>query len=267
MSDFTDRVAIVTGGASGIGKSLVHALHRAGARVVVADLNGAGAEATAAALGTRARAARVDVTDAAAVQALVDETERREGRVDLMFNNAGIALFADARDTDLADWNRIIDVNLRGVVHGVAAAYPGMVRRGSGHIVNTASVAGLVPTPSMIAYVASKHAVVGLSLTLRAEAARLGVRVTVVCPGLIETPIVQATKIVGPTRERLIADLPFKLHSPDRLAEAVLRGVKSNRAIVPFTAAARTSWLLHRLSPRASLALSSWFYGRSPFAQ
>jgi NAD(P)-dependent dehydrogenase (short-subunit alcohol dehydrogenase family) len=245
---------------------LVTALYRDGARVVIADLNGEGAEATAAALGGRAHAVRVDVTDADQVQRLVDETVQREGRLDLMFNNAGIALFADARDTTLADWNRIIDVNLRGVVHGVAAAYPVMVRQGSGHIVNTASVAGLVPTPSMIAYVASKHAVVGLSLTLRAEAARLGVRVTVVCPGLIETPIVQATKIVGPSRERLLAELPFKLHSSDRLADAVLLGITRNRAIVPFTSAARVSWWLHRLSPRASLAASGWFYGRSPFA-
>ena len=129
------------------------------------------------------RAERVDVTDAVAVQRLVDGTVAREGRLDLLFNNAGIAVFADARDTSLEDWNRLIDVNLRGVVHGVAAAYPLMVRQGSGHIVNTASAAGLLPSPANIAYAATKHAVVGLSLTLRAEAVHHGVGVSVICPG------------------------------------------------------------------------------------
>ncbi len=266
MSDFAGRTAIVTGGASGIGRSLVTALHRAGARVVAADLNGELADTVARELGDgRARAARVDVTDAGAVQRLVDDTVSREGRLDLLFNNAGIALFADTRETSLEDWNRLIDVNLRGVVHGVAAAYPLMVRQGSGHIVNTASVAGLIATPAMIAYAATKHAVVGLSLTLRAEAALRGVRVTVVCPGLVQTPIVEAAKIVGPSRERVLAELPFKLHSSDRLAAVVLRGVARNRAIVPFTPAARISWWLHRLSPGVAMALASRFYRTSPF--
>jgi NAD(P)-dependent dehydrogenase (short-subunit alcohol dehydrogenase family) len=267
MSVFADRVAIVTGGASGIGRSLVTALAAAGARVVAADLNGELAATVARALGDRVRAARVDVTDAVAVQALVDDTVRREGRLDLIFNNAGIAVLADTRDTTLDDWNRLIDVNLRGVVHGVAAAYPIMLRQGSGHIVNTASAAGLLPSPATTAYAATKHAVVGLSLSLRAEAGRRGVRVSVVCPGLIDTPIAQNAKVVGATVEQLLAALPVRMDSSDRLAQAVLRGVARNRAIIPFTPAVRVGWLLHRLSPAITIRIASRLYHTSPLGR
>lgn len=265
MTMFSEQVAVVTGGASGIGRALATQLVAAGARVVVADVNGPLADEVAHALGPRARAARVDVTDPQAVRQLVDGTVAREGAIDLLFNNAGIAVFADARDTSLDDWNRQIDVNLRGVVHGIAAAYPLMVRRGCGHIVNTASAAGLLPVPANIAYVATKHAVVGLSLTLRAEGRNFGVRVSVVCPGVIDTPIVQSAKIVGPTRETVLADPLLRLRSPAKLATAILRGVRRNRAIIPFTPEVRVFWALHRLSPRLTVALLSRIYRRSPF--
>lgn len=265
MSVFADRVAVVTGGASGIGRSLVTALAAEGARVVIADLNGELAATVARELGERVRAEPVDVTDADAVQALVDGVARREGRLDLMFNNAGIAVMADTRDTSLADWNRLIDVNLRGVVHGVMAAYPIMIRQGSGHIVNTASAAGILSSPATTAYAATKHAVVGLSLSLRAEAVHRGVRVSVVCPGLIETPIIQNAKIVGPTVERILAESPLRLHSSERLAQAVLRGVARNRAIIPFTSEVRVMWWLHRLSPAIPIWIASRLYKRSPF--
>jgi NAD(P)-dependent dehydrogenase (short-subunit alcohol dehydrogenase family) len=189
MTRFSGATAIVTGGASGIGRALSEALARRGAPVVVADRNADGAAEVARAIvaaGGSARSEALDVTDAAAVERLVDETAREHGRVDLMFNNAGIAIIGEETDVSLDDWRKVVDVNLWGVVHGIRAAYPRMVRQGSGHIVNTASLAGLSPAPFEISYTATKYAVVGLSRALRAEAAAHGVKVSVVCPGFIQ---------------------------------------------------------------------------------
>jgi NAD(P)-dependent dehydrogenase (short-subunit alcohol dehydrogenase family) len=202
MSAFTGTVAVVTGGASGIGRALCEALARRGARVVVADRNAAGADEVArasAALGGQARGAAVDVTDADAVEHLIDETVRDDGRIDFLFNNAGIAVFGEELDVSLEDWREVINVNLWGVVHGIRAAYPRMVRQRSGHIVNTASMAGLSPACLELSYTASKYAVVGLSRGLRAEAAAYGVKVSVVCPGFIDTPILRVTELRRPS--------------------------------------------------------------------
>ena len=222
---FTDQVAIVTGGASGIGRSIATALVHAGARVVVADTNATLAGTSRAELGERARAEYVDVVDSVAVQRLVDRTVAREGRLDLIFNNAGIAVFADARTRRSRTGTARSTSTCARVVHGVVAAYPIMVRQGHGHIVNTASAAGLIPSPATIAYAATKHAVVGLSLTLRAEARPAR------GPGERRLPWAHPdadragrAKIVGPTRETVLADSRLRLYSSDRLAAAVLRG-------------------------------------------
>ena len=148
-------------------------------------------------LGDKARAARLDVTDAAAVQAVVDEVVSRAGRLDLMFNNAGICWGGDTELLTLDQWNAIIDVNIRGVVHGIAAAYPLMLRQGHGHIVNTASMAGLTAAGQITSYVTTKHAVVGMSLALRSEAVPRGVGVLVVCPAAVETPILDKGAVGG----------------------------------------------------------------------
>jgi NAD(P)-dependent dehydrogenase (short-subunit alcohol dehydrogenase family) len=250
---FRDKVAIVTGGASGIGRALCEALAREGASVVVADVRPDGAEAVARGIaerGGKATAVVLDVRDAAAVRALVDETASRSGRIDYLFNNAGIAVGGDAQDVAPKDWEDVLDVNLKGVVNGVLAAYPLMVRQGFGHIVNTASLAGLGPAPGTVSYAASKHAVVGLSTSLRAEAADLGVRVSVVCPGLIDTPIFTNSRYVGVEREDVQSLMPFRPIPAPRCAEAILRGVRRNRSIIVVTAHAKVIWWLARLSPR-----------------
>jgi NAD(P)-dependent dehydrogenase (short-subunit alcohol dehydrogenase family) len=261
------KIAIVTGGASGIGRAVGEQLVRRGARVVLADINGDTVRATAEAIGA-ASAAVVDVTDAVAVERLVSGTVAAHGRLDYLFNNAGIAVAGDARHMTLADWMQLIDVNLRGVVNGVVSAYPVMVRQGFGHIVNTASLAGLVPTPGFTAYSTTKHAVVGLSTGLRAESARLGVKVSVVCPGVIDTPLKYGTRLINPDadRDKLLNSIrfPFTLYPPEKCARDILRGVARNRPIIVVTRGAKFTVLLFRLAPSLFLRVAQWTSARSP---
>src|SRR5215218_918636 len=155
MSPFRDSIAIVTGGASGIGRALCEELARRGAVVVVTDVNEAGARSVAESIaseGGRASSKAVDVRDAEAVKRVVEETAAAHGRLDYMFNNAGLAVTGEVRDLSLEHWRKVVDVNLWGVIHGIAAAYPLMVRQRSGHIVNTASLAGLLGIPRSSPY-------------------------------------------------------------------------------------------------------------------
>jgi NAD(P)-dependent dehydrogenase (short-subunit alcohol dehydrogenase family) len=259
-----NAVTIVTGGASGIGEALCIALARRGAKcVVVADLNLAGAEEVARKIGSAGRAAQLDVSDAAAVKALIEETAQEHGRLDYLFNNAGIGFLCEARDASLADWRRVLDVNLNGVVHGVAAAYPIMVRQGSGHIVNIASLAGLVAAPGLASYAASKFAVVGLTLSLRAEAAALGVRVSVVCPGFIQTPLFYSLGMNADIdREQMLAPLKRVSMAPERCAEKILDGVERNRGIIVVTAHAKLMWWIQRMSPWLAEKVSEFAVAR-----
>lgn len=247
---FSGKQALVTGGGSGIGAALCRALVDAGAEVVCTDVDGDAAERTAAGLGGRARAARLDVTDSAAVQAAVDDVVNRAGRLDLMFNNAGIVWGGDTELLTLDQWNAIIDVNIRGVVHGVAAAYPLMVRQGHGHIVNTASMAGLTAAGQVTSYVMTKHAVVGLSLALRSEAAARGVGVLAVCPAAVETPILDKGSVGGFVgRDYFLQAQGGKPYDADRLARDVLRAVEKNKPILVKPRVAHAQWMFARLAP------------------
>jgi NAD(P)-dependent dehydrogenase (short-subunit alcohol dehydrogenase family) len=250
---FTGKHAIVTGAGSGIGAALCRALVTAGADVVATDVDGAAAARTAESLhgpGT-ASSATLDVTDAAAVAAAVDAVVARTGRLDLMFNNAGIAWGGDTELLTLAQWNAIIDVNIRGVVHGVAAAYPVMLRQGRGHIVNTASMGGLTAAGQITSYVMTKHAVVGLSLALRSEAVSRGVGVLAICPGAVETPILDKGAIGGFVgRDYYLRGQGTKTaYSPDRLARDTLKAIERNKALLVAPKSSHASWLFARLAP------------------
>jgi NAD(P)-dependent dehydrogenase (short-subunit alcohol dehydrogenase family) len=261
---FSGRTAIVTGAGSGIGAALSRALGAAGAHVVCADLDEVAAARTASSVTGSARPALLDVTDGAAVQALVDEVVAQHGRLDLMFNNAGITFIGETQDLSLAQWDAIIDVNLRGVVHGVAAAYPVMIRQGGGHVVNTASMGGLMAAGLITSYVATKHAVVGLSLALRTEAAAHGVGVTVVCPAAVETPILDQGEI-GTVRGRdyyLKGQGIRKPLDPDDLAAQVLAAVAANRAMVVAPRQARMAWRVGRFAPGLTQRMATRFVAR-----
>jgi NAD(P)-dependent dehydrogenase (short-subunit alcohol dehydrogenase family) len=255
MEIFRDKTAIVTGGASGIGKGLCEELCRHGADVVIADVKVEEARNVAAGLkasGGSAEAVKLDVTIEEDVRGLVNKTAAERGTLDYIFNNAGIGIGGEVQNMNLDHWKRIVDVNLWGVVYGTLAAYQVMVKQGSGHIVNTASSAGLVPSPLLTAYGTTKHAVVGLSTSLRAEAAELGVKVSVVCPGFIDTPIFDSTTYVETSKETVWSIIPpgLKMMSALDCARATLRGVAHNRGIIPVQAPAYIMWWLHRLNPR-----------------
>jgi NAD(P)-dependent dehydrogenase (short-subunit alcohol dehydrogenase family) len=248
---FTGKTSLVTGAGSGIGAALCRALVAAGADVVCTDVDAEAAERTASSLGSRARYARLDVTDPVAVQAAVDEVVDRTGRLDLMFNNAGIVWGGDTELLTLEQWNAIIDVNIRGVVHGVTAAYPQMITQGGGHIVNTASMAGLTAAGQITSYVMTKHAIVGLSLALRSEAAAHGVGVTAVCPSAVETPLLDKGAIGGfDGRNYFLQGGRSKAAYPAaRLAQDTLRAVERNKALLVRPRSAHAQWLFARLAP------------------
>jgi len=259
MKTFRDKVIIITGAGSGIGRAMAKRLAGLGASVVVTDRSGETAQRTAEDIqraGGRAVAAALDVVDADAVQHLVEDMVHEYGRIDYLFNNAGIGIIAETIDHTLEDWHTTLDINLRGVIHGIHAAYPIMQRQGFGHIVNTASLAGLIPVPLEVAYVASKYAVVGLSTTLRAEAKAHGVKVSVVCPGFIDTSILfehsnikYADKMGLTSREDVKRILPVKAMDVDKAALVIAKGVSRNQAIIVITPHAKVLYILNRLSP------------------
>lgn len=258
---YSDKVAIVTGGASGIGAALAKELARAGAKVVLADRQIDLAERVASeirASGGRATAAEVDVRSLPSVTRVVEDSVARLGSVDYFFNNAGIGVGGEMEHYEPRDWDDVFDVNLRGVANGIQAVYRTMIAQGGGHIVNTASVAGLIAAGAEGSYTATKHAVVGLSKSLRIEAKRHGVRVSVLCPGVVRTPILSGgkygrTNLVGLSEEKILA-MWEKLRpiEPDVLAREALRAIARNEAIIVIPGWWRALWLFDRLVPSLS---------------
>jgi NAD(P)-dependent dehydrogenase (short-subunit alcohol dehydrogenase family) len=265
------RIVIITGGSSGIGKALGAALVARGDDVVLAarteaDLQRAADELSAQGPG-KARAAVLDVRNADEVTDLVNDVYDNYGRLDLMINNAGIGVIGFAHEMTSGYWERIYDTNVRGVLHGVLAAYPIMIKQGHGQIANTASLAGLLPSPLQGPYTMTKHAVVGLTLSLRMEAQAHGVRVNLICPGVIETPILDKGGPPGlPATPHVFTDarglLGHATHSSPypvvRLAREVLSDMDNDKSIIVRPSSARWLWRLYRFSPRLAEA-----YGRS----
>ncbi len=258
LSNMRGQVAIVTGGGSGIGAEIVRALAKRGATVVIADIDEAAGKSIAAELD-QVSAMTLDVRDAAAVAELVTQVKAEHGQIDYMFNNAGIAVGGLVEEFTLDHWDRVIDVNLRGVIHGVHAVYPVMLKQGNGHIVNTASLAGLIPGPGLAPYDATKHAVVGLSLSLRAEAGGRGVKVSAICPGFVDTPLLSRVNpdlpktSAGMENSGDVSRIVGPLYKADLLAEDVMRGLAKNKPLIVAPRSARVLWRMTRYAPNFAL--------------
>lgn len=252
MEPFRGKVAIVTGGGSGIGAQLCRQLGEDGATVVVADINEEGAAQVADGI-EGASAHFLDVTDRQAFATLIEKTAAEQGQLDYLFNNAGIMTFGEARDIDWDVWDQTLAVNLMGAINGAAPAYRQMVRQGSGHIVNVSSMAGVLATPAAIPYSVAKHGVIGLSSGLRREGEALGVRVTAVCPGFVKTPIQETFGCVKADKEKFATAVKAKFRkmmTAEEAATQILRATTANREIVVFPFLFRFCWWLHRIDPR-----------------
>ncbi|HEV3355902.1 MAG TPA: SDR family NAD(P)-dependent oxidoreductase [Pseudonocardiaceae bacterium] len=252
----TGRTVIVTGAASGIGREIARQFAAGGAIVLVTDLNASAVDAVVqdiTAHGGNASGAVVDVTSREQLTAAVDGVIERHGALDYMVNNAGVAIFGDLDAVGLDEWDTIIDVNLRGVAYGTTIAYQRMVAQGRGHIVNTASVAGLVPVALQTHYCTTKHAIVGLCRTLRLEAADHNVRVTAFCPawvesGMFDNSVFHGT-LAGSDARHIV---PIRPMPTARAVQGLMRGLDRGAELVITPSYGRIAWWLERFWPGLS---------------
>jgi NAD(P)-dependent dehydrogenase (short-subunit alcohol dehydrogenase family)/pimeloyl-ACP methyl ester carboxylesterase len=257
---FDGRLVLVTGAGSGIGRATAIAFAQAGARLVLVDIDGDAAAHTAdavEAVGSEAHAATADVADPEAMERLATEVAAEHGVVDVLVNNAGIAVSGPFLETSVADWRRLLDVNLWGVIHGCRLFGRQMVERGEGgQIVNVASAAAFQPSKDLAAYGASKAAVLMLSECLRAELSEHGIGVTAICPGLIATNITRVARFVGVDeaeqarmREQATRLYRRRNYTPERVAEHIVRAAARDRAVVAVSPEAKAARLFYGLAP------------------
>jgi NAD(P)-dependent dehydrogenase (short-subunit alcohol dehydrogenase family) len=257
---FEDTLVVITGAGSGIGRACALEFAEQGAEVVVTDIDIDAVERTAQlarTLGPRAEAYPLDVSDGGAVEKFATVLRDGHGIPDIVINNAGIGVAGPFLDTTVADWERVIDVNLWGVIHGCRVLGGLLVEGGAGGtIVNVASAAAYLPSRALPAYTTTKAAVLALSQCLRGELAEHGIGVVAVCPGFVRTNITSTTRFVGlgaaaerTTQQRVTALYRRRNFTPDRAAREIRRAVERNTAIAPVTPEAKVGLLASRLTP------------------
>jgi len=269
---FHGSVSIITGGASGIGRALGAELASRGAgEIVIADLQADLAEEAAEGIrkaGSRATVVTLDVRDADAVERMVADVQRASGRIDYVFNNAGTGVMGETYLLEKRDWDQTIDINVGGVVNVVRAVYRRLIEQGFGHLVNTASMAGLVGSPFLSVYVGTKHFVVGLSKSMRIEAARHGVRVTALCPGAVRTPLLTGGSIGRSIYEmsdarKLAWWERFRPGDVGVFAKQTLDCVAKNEAVIVLPKHNRIGVALFRLVPGLEEKIASKIYAKT----
>jgi NAD(P)-dependent dehydrogenase (short-subunit alcohol dehydrogenase family) len=257
---FAHKIAIVTGAASGLGLAISNLLIDFGCKVIAIDKDRVSLESVARKLGNKVEGRIADVTDFDSMSKIVNETIERHGRLNYFFNNAAIAILGEVQDITIEDWNQVISVNLNGVVNGIAAAYPVMVKQKFGHIVNISSLTGITPAVMLIPYTTSKFGIVGLSHSLRMEAKYQGIKVSVACPNLINTPLWTNSRVVKSQARspkdllELFKPLP-KLVCANKVAKTILKGVVRNKATILTDFYSRALWWGYRMSP------TLWMWG------
>jgi NAD(P)-dependent dehydrogenase (short-subunit alcohol dehydrogenase family) len=265
------KTALVTGAASGIGRASALAFARRGADLVICDVDEAGLAASAEAirgLGRAVQAERVDVASADQMAAFAASVHARVEAVDLLMNNAGVAIGGGFLDTSLADWDWILGVNLRGVIHGCHYFVPNMVKRGrGGHVINVSSAAGYSASAALAAYNATKFAVLGLSEALWDELQPRGIGVTAVCPGIIDTPITRSARLVGEMdqpqlRDQMVRAYQRRGYGPERVAENILKAVQRGRLVAPISPEAWALYYGKRFAPWALRRIGLWLGAR-----
>lgn len=271
MREIANQVALVTGAASGIGRETALALAREGARLVVCDVNGpalAEVRDEIAGLSECLLAECIDVSDFERMRAFADRVHGIVPCVDILVNNAGVAMMGDILTTSIEDWRWLLGINLWGPIHGCHLFVPQMVAQGrGGHIVNVSSMLGFVSAPYSAAYVTSKFGAFGLALSLRDDLRAHGIGVSAVCPGFVDTAIIEGTRIRGiadeeKARSRVRQVLKKRGHSPGRVARAIVRAIRRDQAIVPVNLESRMAYYLNRLCPAAVPALFNRFSRR-----
>jgi NAD(P)-dependent dehydrogenase (short-subunit alcohol dehydrogenase family) len=244
-------ITLVTGAASGIGAALVRELRRTGETVVATDIDEAAGAELARTLGGGVSFKRLDVRDLARFRAVVAEVVVEHGQLDRVINNAGVVIFKSALEHSDAEWDLTLDVNLKGAVNGCRAALEVMVPRGTGQLVNVASIAGLAPLAEYPVYSVSKFGIVGLSLNLRSELAGRGISVVAVCPGGIRTgmtaTLVARLEAMGPGAAARVVP------GPDELARYVVARLPRNPAVLIYPRWYRLLWWVWRWAPAAFL--------------